>query len=66
MQDKFKYLIRSRKFWAALIGLLLVVFRAFFENFPLDDEAMLQAILVIISYIMGTALEDAGTKKVPA
>ena len=67
MKTKILQLLISRKFWAALVGVLLVVFQLFQPEFPLEaDEIvdpMMQMIAVagiIISYILGTAIEDAG------
>ena len=36
--DKLKQLLKSRKLWAALVGVGLVVLRAYDPNFPLEDE----------------------------
>jgi len=35
--DKLKELLVSRKFWAALLGLLVILARAADPNFPLDE-----------------------------
>jgi hypothetical protein len=56
--EKLKQLLKSRKLWAALIGLGLIVFRAYEPDFPIDDEGLTKIILVLIAYIGGTALED--------
>lgn len=47
--------LKSRKFYAALIALLLVFFG---ERAGVSGEALTQAIYVLIAYITGTALED--------
>lgn len=57
--EKLKKMIQSRKFWASVVGLLLVVFRTFVEDFPISDEQMMQAILILVSFIIGTGLEDS-------
>ncbi len=61
---KWVFLLKSRKFWAALVALGLVIFRAYHPDFPIDDANLTQIILVIIAYIVGTAFEDAATKQV--
>jgi hypothetical protein len=33
--EKFKLLLGSRKFWAAMVSLALVIVKAFFPDFPL-------------------------------
>lgn len=47
--------LKSRKFWAALIGLIFVFFGAR-AGFQLDQ--VVQAVIVLVGYILGTALED--------
>ena len=58
---KWMLLLKSRKFWAAVVGLGLVIFRAYQPNFPIDDDQLTKIILVLIAYILGTALEDGAT-----
>ncbi len=61
--DKLSALLKSRKFWAAVIGLLLIVARNFIPNFlPFGDAEITGIVMLLISYILGTALEDAGTQ----
>jgi hypothetical protein len=56
--SKWILLLKSRKFWAAVVGLGLVIFRAYQPGFPIDDEQLSKIILVLIAYIIGTAFED--------
>ena len=56
--DKFKQLLSSRKFWAALVGIVMVVVYAYVPDFPIGEDQILGLVLVIVSYILGTALED--------
>lgn len=56
--NKFLSLLRSRKFWAALVGLVLVIVRTFAPDFPLEDEQLTAVVWVIAAYILGTGLED--------
>jgi hypothetical protein len=60
MQNKLLYLLKSRKFWAALIGLAMIVLKSFKPDFPLDDEAVTNLVYVLVAYILGTAIEDSG------
>ena len=62
--EKFKLLIASRKFWAALIGLVLVIIKAYEPDFPLDGDQLTGVITVIVAYILGTGIED-GLSKTP-
>ena len=56
--EKFKLLIASRKFWAALVGLVLVIIKAYEPDFPLDGDQLTGLITVIVAYILGTGIED--------
>ena len=56
--EKLKLLFKSRKFWAAVVGLVFVVLTAYVPDFPIGEDQILELVLVIVSYILGTALED--------
>lgn len=62
---KWKVLLGSRKFWAALMGLVVIVIKAWKPDFPLDGESLAGILSVLVAYILGTALEDglAGHKE---
>lgn len=57
--EKWKQLLTSRKFWAAVAGLGLVIFKTVRPDFPLDAEQIGAAAAVLAAYILGTAIEDA-------
>ena len=59
--NKILLLFKSRKFWAAFIGLVMVILTSFVPDFPLPEDQVLNLVLVIVSYILGTALEDGLT-----
>ena len=50
-----KNVFKSRKFWAAVAALSLAVFGA---RAGIPQEALTDAIYVLIAYITGVALED--------
>jgi hypothetical protein len=56
--DKIKLLLGSRKFWAALIGLALIIIKAFRPDFPLAEEQLTAVVYVLVAYILGTGIED--------
>jgi hypothetical protein len=60
MDPKLKALLSSRKFWAMIVGLLLVVVKAFRPDFPLSEEQVIPIIALLVTYILGTAIDDAG------
>jgi hypothetical protein len=49
-----KNVLKSRKFYAALIALFLIFFG---ERAGINGEQLTQAIYILIAYITGTALE---------
>lgn len=48
-------IFKSRKFWAAIAALALALFG---QRAGVDQTALNTAIATLISYILGTALED--------
>ena len=56
--DKWKTLLSSRKFWATLVGLVFMVVRVIKPDFPLDGDQLAGILALLVSYILGTALED--------
>ena len=59
--SKFKQLLGSRKFWAALIGLILVILKVWRPDFPLEETQLTAVIYVLVAYILGTGIEDGLT-----
>jgi len=55
---KFKILLSSRKFWAASIGLIFMVIKAWKPDFPLEADQLAGIVAILVTYILGTALED--------
>lgn len=55
--EKLKLLLGSRKFWSAVIGLALVIIKAYYPDFPLQDEQITAVVALLAAYILGTALE---------
>jgi len=58
MNNKLINLFKSRKFWAALIGLALIIIKAFDEAFPLEEEQLTNVVYILVAYIAGVALEN--------
>ena len=56
--NKLMQLLKSRKFWAALVGLGLVVTKAYDPNFPLAEDQVTNLVYVLVAYILGTAVEE--------
>jgi len=63
MPEKLKFLLTSRKFWAALIGLTLLVVKAWQPDFPLEEEQLTAIVTVLVAYILGTGIEDGLARK---
>ena len=57
--DKLKDLVKSRKFWAAIVCLGLIIVKAFRPDFPLAEDQLTQIVWVLVAFILGTGLEDS-------
>jgi hypothetical protein len=57
--SKLQTLLTSRKFWAAVIGLGLIILKAFRPDFPITSDQMTAVVVVLVGYILGTAVEDS-------
>lgn len=62
--SKLKQLLSSRKFWAALIGLALVIVKAWQPDFPLLEEDLTSIVYVLVAYILGTGIEDGLSRNI--
>ena len=58
MDNKFITLLKSRKFWASLLG-LVAVFVLQFTGQEIPEELLVDAIVAIVGvFVAATALED--------
>ena len=58
--SKILGLMASRKFWAAVIGLALIIIQAYRPDFPLSAETLTNVVYILVAYILGVAIEDSG------
>lgn len=59
MQNKFTRALQSRKFWAAVVGLVAILWTAYQSGSALDPDTVVNAILgIVAAYIAATAWED--------
>lgn len=52
-----KDLFISRKFWALVFGLVVVVIAAFSPNFSIDPETAAAFAVIVVSYVLGVAVD---------
>ena len=60
MFEKLLEVFKSRKFWAAVIAAVVMVLDELVPNFPFTAEQVTNFVYVVMAYILGTAIEDAG------
>ena len=58
--SKLGMLFKSRKFWAAIVGVVMMIVTELFPNFPLDEAQVEQIVWLLVAYIVGTGIEDSG------
>lgn len=56
--EKLKALVKSRKFWAAVGGVVAVTAKSLDPNFPLDESELTGLIVVLAAYIIGTGMDQ--------
>lgn len=62
MQNKLLRTLQSRKFWAAVIGLVAILWTSYQSGSALDPDTVISAILgIVAAYIAATAYEDGKT-----
>ena len=57
--EKLKGVAKSRKFWAAVVGLAFVVLKSYVPKWPLDETQTVGIVGLAASYIIGTGLESS-------
>ena len=58
MKDFGYSLLKSRKFWAAVVGIVYSMIYLVWPEFPISEESVSGVVITVVSYILGVALED--------
>lgn len=58
MKDFGYNLLKSRKFWAAVVGIVYSMISLVWPEFPIAEESVSGVVITVVSYILGVALED--------
>jgi uncharacterized membrane protein len=56
--EKLLSVLKSRKFWAALVGVVMVFMVELIPSFPLDTQQVSDIVYLIVAYILGVSVED--------
>jgi len=56
--SKLLGVLKSRKFWAALVGVGMVFMAELIPSFPLDTQQVSDIVYLIVAYILGVSVED--------
>ena len=63
MESKKYNLLKSRKFWAAVVGIVYSMIYLWWPDFPIPEESVVGVVGTVVSYILGVALEDGLAKR---
>ena len=63
MKDIGYNLLKSRKFWAAIVGVVYSMIYLVWPDFPIPEESVIGVVGTVVSYILGVAIEDGLSKK---
>ena len=58
MKEMGYSLLKSRKFWAAVVGIVYSMIYLVWPDFPIPEESVIGVVGTVVSYILGVALED--------
>ena len=58
LKDRLLGLLSSRKFWAAAVGTVFTIVQAVCPDFPLQAGQVVEVVVLLSAYILGTAVED--------
>lgn len=53
-------LVKSKRFWAAIAAILVVVVRDKFPNLPFSEDQISQIVMVVAAWIVGDSLRGVG------
>ena len=63
MKEMGYNLLKSRKFWAAIVGIAYSMIYLVYPDFPIPEESVIGVVGTVVSYILGVALEDGLSKQ---
>ena len=63
VKQKLVEKLTSRKFWAAVVGVIYSMISLIWPDFPIPEESVIGVVVTVVSYILGVALEDGLSRK---
>jgi hypothetical protein len=54
----WRTVLKSRKFWASMLGAGFVILHTYFPNLALDEAQVEQLVWIFVTFIAGTGIAD--------
>lgn len=49
-------LLKSRRFWATVVGLVVLIIKTYWPEFPIAEEQLTELVLLLVAFIVGDSL----------
>jgi len=59
IRDNFRAVLRSHKFWSLVAGLLVILLKSFWPNFPVTEAQITDLVFILGTLILGSGIQGA-------